>query len=103
MSNDRFGKLGVREFDEVCSRCTPTESMVYAALVTLRNSSRLATPPIGISLIEAKTSLPRRTAFRCVAGLIEKGCLTKERTGQRSVYRFPLAESATGGTDSCHR
>lgn len=102
MSDERFGKLGAREFDEVCSRCTPTESMTYAALVTLRGASTLATCPVGISLIVEKTCLPRRTAYRCIASLVTKGCIIKERAGQRNVYRFPLAESATGGTKPCH-
>lgn len=85
-----WGMLYAHEFDAVCERCTSSEAVIYAALVTLRNHRTMTTPAIGISLIEDKAKMPRRTVFRCIANLTQAGLLTKERSGMRAVYGFPL-------------
>ena len=64
--------------------------MLYASLVTMRNPKTMRTPPLGVTLIVKKTDMPRRTVFRCLSALIEKGLLTKEKQGGRAVYGFPL-------------
>lgn len=86
-----WGMLYAHEFDAVCERCTSSEAVIYASLVTLRNHRTMTTPAIGISLLEAKSKMPRRTVFRCIANLIRVGFLTKHRSGMRAVYGFPLA------------
>lgn len=87
---EAFGLLYQREFDRVASSVLPSACVLYCALVSLRNAQTCETSPTGIALLAQKTHQTRRTVFRGLSELEEKGFITKRNEGKRLVFGFPL-------------
>lgn len=79
------------ELARLCPKMSGTEWKAYTALVAFRNRKTMETVPVGVSLVMAKTGMPRRTAFRAIASLEESGFVEKTVCGNRAIYRFPQA------------
>lgn len=90
--NEPFGQIYMKEFDNIAPKVSSGAMTVYIAIALCRNSRTLKTPLVGIPLLCQKTGMSRKTLHRHIAGLIDKGFLTKEPKGQRSIYGFPLLE-----------
>lgn len=87
--NQRAGSfLTQQEFDERCPALNGSAWKVYTALVTCRNARTMATPPIGVSLLEQKTGLKRRSIFNALNELETLGFIKKLSKGNRAAYKF---------------
>lgn len=91
--SDGWGMLYQREVDAVCHAVNAPASVVYFALVSMRNARTGETPPVGTSLIAAKTGQGLRTAQRGVKALEDSGVILRVGIGPRPRYRFPILES----------
>lgn len=90
-----YGLLYQSELDRVAASVVPSATLVYCALVSLRNSKSKKTPAIGIGLLSTKTAQTKRTVQRGLRSLLDAGLIVQERHGQRCSYAFPLVENAT--------
>lgn len=88
MGRDAGCYLTQRELDERCPNLSGAEWKVYTALAVCRNNQTMATPPVGISLIEQKTGLRRRSVFYATEKLEKLGYVSRRKDGQRIVYAF---------------
>ncbi len=91
--SEGWGMLYQREVDAVCHAVNAPASVAYFALVSMRNARTGETPPVGTSLIAAKTGQGLRTAQRSVKALEDSGAISRIGTGPRPRYRFPILEN----------
>lgn len=85
-----YGQLFQYEFDQVAVQATSSATVLYCALVTMRNSQTQETCPLGIALLQRKTALTRRTIFRHLAELEAHGFVTRRKSGKKLIFGFPL-------------
>lgn len=90
--SEGWGMLYQREVDAVCHAVNAPASVVYFALVSMRNARTGETPPVGTSLIAAKTGQGLRTVQRSVKALEESGVVSRTDNGSRPRYRFPILD-----------
>lgn len=97
--NDGWAKLFRSEIDTVTKAVSPASALVYISLASMRNARTMRTPPVGHRLIRERTGFARRTVFASVSVLCKAGFLEKQPVGNKSIFAFPLLDSASTCTE----